>query len=66
MSPFLSEAQRRWGHTPEGEKALGGADKLKEWDEATKGKHIPEHVKDGRKSQYREVYNSRKKKDGMA
>jgi hypothetical protein len=63
--PFLSEAQRRWGHTAEGEKALGGAAKVAEWDEATKGKHIPKRVSEGRRSQYREIYTQRKK-DGMA
>lgn len=42
--PFLSEAQRGWGHTPEGMKALGGADKVAEWDQATKGKELPDKV----------------------
>lgn len=42
--PFVSRAQQRWGHTPAGEKALGGAGAVSEWDSATKGKSIPERV----------------------
>lgn len=34
--PYKSEAQQAWAHTPSGMKALGGADKVHEWDEATK------------------------------
>jgi hypothetical protein len=34
--PFVSEAQRRWGHSAAGQKALGGPAKVKEWDAATK------------------------------
>jgi len=44
MKPFVSDAQRRWGHTAEGEKALGGKAGVHEWDEATKGKKLPEKV----------------------
>ncbi len=33
--PWKSVQQARWGHTPAGEKALGGADKVAEWDAAT-------------------------------
>lgn len=33
--PWLSKAQQRWGHTPSGAKALGGAAKVAEWDGAT-------------------------------
>jgi hypothetical protein len=40
--PFVSNAQRRWGHSPSGLKALGGPEKVKEWDQATKGKKLPE------------------------
>jgi len=43
--PFKSKAQRRWGHTPSGRKALGGARNVKEWDSASKGKKLPEKVK---------------------
>jgi hypothetical protein len=42
--PFKSKLQERWAHTAEGTKALGGPTKVKEWDEATKGKSIPEKV----------------------
>ena len=42
--PFKSEAQRRWAHTPAGVKALGGEGAVKEWDQARKGKSIPERV----------------------
>lgn len=42
--PFVSRAQERWGHTPAGEKALGGAANVHEWDQATKGRNIPERV----------------------
>ena len=44
MKPFVSDAQRRWGHTAAGEKALGGKAGVHEWDEATKGKKLPEKV----------------------
>lgn len=43
--PFKSDAQRRWGHTKAGTKALGGKKAVKEWDQATKGKKLPERVK---------------------
>ncbi len=43
--PFKSEAQRRWAHTTTGTKALGGIDKVKEWDAASKGMKLDEHVK---------------------
>lgn len=43
--PWKSEAQRRWGHTKEGEKELGGKKKVHEYDEATKGKKLPERSK---------------------
>jgi hypothetical protein len=45
--PFLSEAQRRWGHTAAGKEALGGEAGVHEWDEATKGKKLPERVGKG-------------------
>jgi hypothetical protein len=44
MKPYVSEAQRRWAHTANGEKALGGKAHVHEWDESTKGKNLPEHV----------------------
>jgi hypothetical protein len=40
--PFTSRAQQRWGHTPAGIKALGGRDKVAEWDAATAGRKLPE------------------------
>jgi hypothetical protein len=43
--PWKSEAQRRWGNSPAGIKALGGKKKVKEWNESSKGKKRPEHVK---------------------
>jgi hypothetical protein len=43
--PYRSDAQRRWAHTATGEKALGGPSHVKEWDQATKGKKIPEKVR---------------------
>lgn len=42
--PYISNAQRRWAHTTIGMKALGGASKVKEWDEASKGMKLPEKV----------------------
>lgn len=42
--PYESDAQRRWAHTPTGTRALGGTSKVHEWDEATKGKKLPERV----------------------
>src|ERR1700687_1801736 len=43
--PYSSDAQRRWAHTDKGEKALGGPKAVNEWDQASKGKNLPEHVK---------------------
>lgn len=42
--PYSSEAQRRWAHTDAGKKALGGNAGVHEWDEATKGKKLPEKI----------------------
>ena len=39
--PWESDQQRKWGHTPAGIKALGGPEKVAEWDRATKGKSLP-------------------------
>lgn len=39
--PFVSRQQQKWGHTAEGEKALGGPAKVHEWDQATKGRDLP-------------------------
>lgn len=43
--PFESDAQNAWGHTPEGEKALGGPEKVKEWEKATDYAHLPKRKK---------------------
>jgi len=43
--PYKSDSQRRWAHTEAGKKALGGEANVHEWDEATKGKKLPEKVK---------------------
>lgn len=51
--PWKSDAQRRWGHTEAGLKALGGADKVAEWDSSSKGMKLPEK-------------KTKKKKLGMA
>jgi 8-oxo-dGTP pyrophosphatase MutT (NUDIX family) len=50
MKPYKSDAQRRWAHTNEGEKSLGGKAAVHEWDEATKGKKLPEKVKKSEKT----------------
>ena|SRR5271165_300683 len=42
--PWKSDQQRKWGHTKSGKEALGGAAAVHEWDEATKGKKLPEKV----------------------
>lgn len=42
--PWSSDQQRKWGHTAAGKKALGGEAAVHEWDEATKGKKLPEKV----------------------
>jgi hypothetical protein len=40
--PYKSKAEERWAHTPAGTKALGGKNKVHEWDESSKGKKLPE------------------------
>lgn len=39
--PYKSEKQRRWAHTKRGKKALGGKAKVREWDQASRGKKLP-------------------------
>lgn len=39
-TPFKSEAQRRWAHTKQGTKALGGKKAVAEWEKSTP-KNIP-------------------------
>lgn len=40
--PYKSRRQERWAHTAAGEEALGGPAKVAEWDQASKGKKLPE------------------------
>lgn len=42
--PYKSEAQKKWAHTKEGTKALGGKAAVKEWDKATGKKKLPKRV----------------------
>jgi len=42
--PFESKAQNAWAHTPEGTKALGGKENVKEWEHATDYSHLPYKV----------------------
>ncbi len=56
--PFDSLAQEGYLHAhPE----ILGEKKLKEFDEATKGKHLPEHVAHHGKPSYSLVHQARKK-----
>ena len=43
--PYKSEAQRKWGHTKEGMKALGGKKAVEEWDKATGDRKLPKYAK---------------------
>jgi hypothetical protein len=38
--PWVSEAQRKWGNSPAGHKALGSKG-VAEWNNASKGKALP-------------------------
>lgn len=42
--PFVSGAQNKWAHTPEGVKALGGPEKVKEWESSTDYSNLPEQA----------------------
>ena len=46
--PYVSDAQRRWAHTPTGEAALGAED-VHGKDQASKGKKLPERVTPAKK-----------------
>src|ERR1035437_4795456 len=61
--PWKSNQQRKWGHTAEGEKALGGKSAVAEWDRATKGKKLPFHVKKKKKAKI--VVNNKMKAFGQ-
>jgi hypothetical protein len=39
--PYKSEQQRKWAHTKSGMKALGGAEKVAEWDKESEGMKLP-------------------------
>lgn len=43
--PWKSQAQRKWGNSPAGIKALGGKKAVEEWNNATKGKKLPKRAK---------------------
>ena len=43
--PWKSQAQRKWGNSPAGIKALGGKKNVEEWNKSTKGKKLPQRVK---------------------
>lgn len=42
--PWASKAQAAWGHSPSGLRALGGKDKVDEWDDATPKGSLPPKV----------------------
>lgn len=42
--PWKSKTQARWGHSQSGKEALGGDKAVHEWDNATRGKKLPEKV----------------------
>lgn len=47
--PFKSKQQARWAHTEAGTKALGGAEKVKEWDNSTNFKRLKETLNSNKK-----------------
>jgi hypothetical protein len=44
MSPWKSKSQQAWGNSPAGHKALGNSG-VGEWNAASKGKTLPQRVK---------------------
>lgn len=46
--PWKSEAQRRWGNSKAGIRALGGKKNVEEWNRATGDKKLPQRVKKGK------------------
>lgn len=46
--PWKSEQQRKWGHTKEGTKALGGKKNVEEWNKSTGDRKLPPKVKKGK------------------
>lgn len=43
--PYTSLQQMKWAHTKKGTKALGGKEKVAEWDRASKGIKLPLRAK---------------------
>lgn len=52
--PFVSRKQQRWGNSPAGTKALGGKKRVKEWNDSTAEKEIPEKVTPLREADFRQ------------
>lgn len=50
--PFRSKKQNAWAHTDEGEEALGGPDKVKEWESDTDYSTLPEQAPRKKKFTY--------------
>lgn len=42
--PFVSRQQQKWGNSPAGVKALGGPEKVAEWNSSTAGSKLPKRV----------------------
>ena len=42
--PFVSKQQQKWAHTQNGQRALGGKDKVDEWDQSTDFGSLPDKV----------------------
>lgn len=42
--PWKSEAQRKWGNSPAGIKALGGKKNVAEWNKLTGNKSLPKYA----------------------
>lgn len=58
--PYVSDKQRRWAHTDEGTKALGGPKKVKEWDDKSRGKDLPEEAPKKTAAMVREYLENRR------
>ena len=43
--PFESKVQNAWAHTKKGTEALGGPEKVKEWEQATDYSNLPKRKK---------------------
>lgn len=43
--PYKSKKQQAWAHTEAGQKALGGIEKVKEWDKESAGLKLPRFAK---------------------